>query len=96
VLTGDRGGDYGVYHVTAGGATSWFGFAERILALDPARSEQRATRVHAVPSTEFPTPARRPLNGLLNTDRFVRRFAVALPDWESSLREVLSDEAVTA
>jgi dTDP-4-dehydrorhamnose reductase len=89
------GGDelFGTYHLTSCGATSWFGFAERILALDPARAEQRATRLRAVSSTEFPTPARRPRNGLLDNDTFMRRFGVALPDWDVALARTLAEDA---
>jgi dTDP-4-dehydrorhamnose reductase len=93
-LLGPGAGDglFGTYHLTSGGETSWFGFAERILALDPARAGQRTTRLRAVRSTEFPTAARRPRNGLLDNDKFVRRFGVTLPLWEVALRRTLTED----
>ena len=94
VLTAERkDGLYGIYHLTSGGATSWFGFAERILALDPARAGQRTTRLRAVSSTEFPAAARRPRNGLLDNDKFMRRFGVTLPAWDVALRRTLVEDA---
>lgn len=88
-----RDGLYGTYHLTSSGVTSWFGFAERLLALDPARAGQRTARLRAVRSTEFPTAARRPRNGLLDNDKFTRRFGVVLPDWDAALRRTLADHA---
>lgn len=76
----------GTFHLTAAGTTSWHGFAERVLALDPARATQRPTRLVAVSTEEYPTAARRPRNGVLNNDRFTRRFGFAIPDWEAELR----------
>jgi dTDP-4-dehydrorhamnose reductase len=89
VLDGRAG--YGLYHLTTTGATSWHGFAERLLALDPSRGEQRVKRVVAVRSEQFPTAARRPRNGVLDNDKFQRQFQVALPDWESELRRTIAE-----
>ena len=85
---------FGVYHVTSAGEASWFEVAERILALDPAPAEQRARRLRAVRSAAFPTPARRPLNGLLNNDKARRAFGVALPPWDTLLQRALAGHAV--
>lgn len=84
---GDSGLD-GVYHMTAGGQTSWHGFASAILAragLD--------TPVDPIPTSAYPTPARRPLNSLLDNARLAARFGVRLPDWEAGLDETLKELA---
>jgi dTDP-4-dehydrorhamnose reductase len=74
----------GLYHLTARGATTWYGFARAILADVP--------RVRIVPITtaEYPTPARRPPWSVLDTARFERTFGFALPDWHASLAECLA------
>ena len=93
VLDGTREFSSGVYHLTCAGSTSWRGFAERILALDPRRDEQRVQRVVPVSSDDFVTAAKRPQNGLLDCHRAARVLGVTLPDWESELERVLTGRA---
>lgn len=81
----------GVYHMTAAGETTWHGFAEAILAGDPARAEQRAARVVPIATTEFPTPARRPACSLLDNAKLAAAFGIRLPDWRAQL--ALAQEA---
>lgn len=80
----------GIFHLTCAGSTSWFEFAERILRLDPRREEQKVQRVVPVSSEEFVTPARRPLNGLLDCGRAERELGITLPDWETELHRALT------
>jgi dTDP-4-dehydrorhamnose reductase len=74
----------GLYHLTARGATTWYGFARAILADVP--------RVRIVPITtaEYPTPAKRPHWSVLDAARFERTFGFAPPDWHVSLAECLA------
>lgn len=74
---------WGMYHMTNGGETSWHGFAQAILELDAPESE---TRLLPIPSSDYPTPAKRPLNSRLNNDKLERVFGVRLPDWRLALR----------
>jgi dTDP-4-dehydrorhamnose reductase len=83
----------GIYHLTCAGSTSWFGFAECILALDPRGEEQKVQRLVPVTSDEFATAARRPLNGLLDCGRVARELGVTLPDWGTQLALVLGRQA---
>lgn len=76
----------GIYHVTNGGRTSWFGFARAILALSG-----RSCRLLPIPSREYPTPARRPAYSVLDNTKLRETFGLALPDWEVSLRQCLED-----
>lgn len=75
----------GVYHMVADGATSWHGFAEAALALDPAAAEHRVRRVVPVSTADYPTPAARPLNSRLCTGRLTRTFGVRIPAWRERL-----------
>jgi dTDP-4-dehydrorhamnose reductase len=79
----DKPEPWGVYHMTNAGETSWHGFAQAILDLDAPESE---TRLLPIPSSDYPTPARRPLNSRLNNDKLERVFGVRLPDWREALR----------
>lgn len=72
----------GIYHLTSGGSTSWAGFAEAIFA--DAQLE-RAPRVIPIPSSEYPTPARRPLNSRLDGAKLARVFGLVAPDWREAL-----------
>jgi dTDP-4-dehydrorhamnose reductase len=80
----------GVYHLASAGETSWHGFAEAVLAADPARDEQRARRVVPIATTDFPTPARRPANSRLDSGRAAERLGVRIPDWRDQLRLALA------
>lgn len=82
----------GIYHFTAAGATTWFDFARAIF---DARSRVAghafaAPRVIAIPSSEFPTPARRPANSVLSNAKLQAAFGFTLPSWERGLEEALS------
>jgi len=76
----------GLYHVTSGGATSWFGFAEAIR--DASCLE---CRVLPIPTSEYPAPAPRPAYSVLDTHLFSRTFGLVLPDWRQSLAMCLAD-----
>jgi dTDP-4-dehydrorhamnose reductase len=79
----DKPEPWGVYHMTNGGETSWHGFAQAILDLDAPESP---ARLLPIPSSDYPTPAKRPLNSRLNNDKLQRVFGVRLPDWQVALR----------
>jgi dTDP-4-dehydrorhamnose reductase len=83
----NRGADkpepWGVYHMTNGGETSWHGFAQAILELD---NPETPARLLPIPSSDYPTPARRPLNSRLNNDKLTRVFGICLPDWRDALK----------
>jgi dTDP-4-dehydrorhamnose reductase len=76
----------GLYHVTGGGATSWFGFAE---AIREATGSQ--CRLTPIPTSEYPAPAPRPAYSVLDTGHFRNTFGLALPDWRQSLVLCLAD-----
>ena len=75
----------GVYHLCAGGHTSWFGFAEAIFA---HASVQRKPKLRPITTAEYPTPAKRPANSMLNTDKFRHTFG-DLPAWDDALQNCM-------
>jgi dTDP-4-dehydrorhamnose reductase len=90
-LPGDQGD--GVCNLTAGGQTSWYGFARAILELTPVDAQRRLdpSRLVAVPSAQYPTPARRPRNSVLSQARLERDFELTMPDWKYGLRLCLQE-----
>ncbi len=77
----------GIYHMTAGGETSWCGFARAIFA---AGILSAPPQVVAIPTAAYPTPARRPANSVLSNDKFAHTFGFRLPPWPMQLQEVLA------
>jgi dTDP-4-dehydrorhamnose reductase len=73
---------WGVYHMSNAGETSWHGFAEAIQTLDGVDA---TARLAAIPSSEYPTPAQRPLNSRLDNDKLERTFGLRLRDWRAAL-----------
>lgn len=84
----------GLWHVTAGGATSWHGFAEAIL-----HGARQRGLLHALPrllpiaSGEFPARARRPAYSCLDTRRLQATFGIEPGDWRTHLAAVLDELA---
>jgi dTDP-4-dehydrorhamnose reductase len=76
---------WGVYHMTNAGETSWHGFAEAIQALDEFDETCAPAHLLPIPSSDYPTPAKRPLNSRLNNDRLEQTFGLRLQDWRTAL-----------
>lgn len=77
----DRPEPWGTYHLTNAGETSWHGFATAIAELGGY-----ATRLTPIPTSEYPTPARRPANSRLDNGKLARVFGLRLPDWREALK----------
>ena len=81
----------GVYHLVAGGQTTWCGFARAIFERAVAAGLlQRAPQVDAITTADFPTPAERPAWSVLDTTRIRETFGVVLPDWAIGLDAVIA------
>jgi dTDP-4-dehydrorhamnose reductase len=80
----------GTYHLTASGQTSWHGFATAIMQSAHERGMlSRLPVVHAIGTTDFPTPAKRPAYSVLDNAHFVHTFDHTLPDWRVGMARVL-------
>ncbi|WP_231422680.1 dTDP-4-dehydrorhamnose reductase [Pseudomonas sp. Leaf59] len=86
-----QAGDWGVYHLTAQGETSWFGFAQAIGEQLQAAGKPCA-ELEGIPSSAYPTPARRPLNSRLDCSRLQQQWHVSQPQWQDALRECLAGQ----
>lgn len=76
----------GLYHLAGSGWCSRLEWGQQVLNLDPHREEQIISSVQPAQTSEFPTPARRPLFSALNCDHFTNTFHLRLPDWQDALK----------
>lgn len=82
----------GLYHLTAAGAVSWFGFAQAVFALAASMDAGfRAPALTPVPTSEYPRPARRPANSRMDNARLIAAFGIAPPDWRSMLQNCMRE-----
>jgi len=82
----------GLYHLVAGGVTTWHDYAA--LVFDEARKasiELAITKLNPVPTSAYPTPARRPNNSRLNTEKFQQNFDLVLPQWDIGVKRMLAE-----
>jgi dTDP-4-dehydrorhamnose reductase len=78
----------GVYHMTCGGSVSWRGFADAIFARAQNLLGGRRPATAPIPTSEYPTPARRPQNSVLSNKKLNAAFGVQLPSWGDALDRV--------
>jgi dTDP-4-dehydrorhamnose reductase len=84
----------GVYHLTAGGETSWNGFARFVIERAAARGAPLCCppdKVARIPTSEYPTPAQRPLNSRLDTTKLRRVFGLELPHWRHHAERLVAE-----
>jgi dTDP-4-dehydrorhamnose reductase len=84
----------GLYHLVAGGETSWHGYASHVIARAREMRPQldwKVSEIAPVPTSAFPTPARRPLNSRLNTQKLQQAFGLTLPHWQLGVDRLLSE-----
>ncbi len=78
------GGESGVFHLACAGSVSWHGFAQAILG-QFADDIERAPVLEAISTSEYPLPAARPANSLLDCGKLERSSGIVLPDWRRAL-----------
>jgi len=82
----------GVYHAAGAGETTWHGFAAEATAkLREREPGAKVAEVDAIPTSEYPTPAKRPANSRLNCEKLMERFGWRMRDWRDSLGEVMKE-----
>jgi len=93
-----RPADAGLYHLVASGETSWHGYAKHVLAQAERNQEHGksaikiiAKAIDPVPTSAFPTPAKRPLNSRLDTTKLQTTFGLNLPPWQQGVDRMLNE-----
>jgi len=86
--------DGGTYHLAAAGFTTWFEYANQVFA--QARQARSAIEwvvkdVAPIPTSAYPTPARRPHNSRLDTGKLQATFGLTLPPWQDGVRRLLAE-----
>jgi dTDP-4-dehydrorhamnose reductase len=83
---------FGIYHLAASGRTNWHEYAKVVIATAHEYGKSLTLsmeNIKAISSAEYPTPAKRPKNSSMNTDKFQNTFGLILPDWQIGVRHVL-------
>jgi len=80
---------WGIYHYCGGGQTTWYGFAREIFKLAEQYESFTVKSVEPVPTSAYPTPARRPANSVLDCTKITQAFDIVPRPWEESLRDML-------
>jgi dTDP-4-dehydrorhamnose reductase len=75
----------GVYHLTSNGETTWHGFAAKIAELAAHQEALKIKTIEKIPTSQYPTPAKRPHNSRISTQALRQRFALTLPAWDEAL-----------
>ncbi|MGT3070939.1 dTDP-4-dehydrorhamnose reductase [Pseudomonas putida] len=84
----------GLYHLAAGGETTWCGYARFVLeqaAVQGVTLKAHAEQVTPLTTEAYPTPARRPANSRLDTQKLQKAFALTLPDWRLGVARMLTE-----
>jgi dTDP-4-dehydrorhamnose reductase len=88
-LLADPAAPHGVYHFVNAGETSWADLAREIMVLSAQRGGPTAL-VEGIPTTGYPTPARRPANSRLATDKITLDFAIHPRPWREAVAEIVN------
>ena len=76
---------WGTYHYCGEGVTSWYGFAEAIFAVAAAYVALKVRRVEPITTADYPTPAKRPANSVLDCSLVKKSFGIVPKSWNKSL-----------
>jgi len=84
----------GLYHCAARGETSWFGYCRHVLAKAQTLGvalKAGPDNVTPIPTSSYPTPAKRPLNSRLSTDKIEAAFDLHMPNWQVHMDRMLDE-----
>jgi dTDP-4-dehydrorhamnose reductase len=82
-----------LYHLTTSGHTSWHGFTKEIvkIASNDLNLPLTLKRLKAIPASDYPTPAKRPMNSQLALTKLESIFTIKMPDWKKSLSVCMAE-----
>jgi dTDP-4-dehydrorhamnose reductase len=83
---------YGIYHLVAAGETTWYEYAQYVIAYAEKTGIElrlKSSAIEAIPSIDYPLPAPRPSNSKLDSGKLRKTFGLILPDWRRDMAHVL-------
>lgn len=82
----------GIYNLIASGVTTWYEYAELVIGYVRDRGlPLKITAINTVDTAAFPTPAKRPSNSRLNTEKLTTAFGLTLPEWQQGVIRMLNE-----
>jgi len=84
----------GTYHAVASGETNWHAYARHVIEFARARGQTikvASDQILPIPTRDYPTPARRPLNSRLANTKLQTSFGLTLPNWQAGVDRMLSE-----
>lgn len=82
----------GIYHLAPAGEASWYDYARFVIAEARANGEALAVQsIEAIPTSAYPTPAKRPNNSRLDTRKLRECFELHLPHWQDGVSRMLKE-----
>ncbi len=82
---------WGTYHYCGGGSTTWYGFASKIFAIAKEYENLKIKKVIPIKTSEYPTPAKRPKNSIMDCAALERNFGIVPEAWDMSLKRMLNE-----
>lgn len=79
----------GIYHLTCAGQASWYDFAKAIIKHYHGAEPLRCHTINPIETSQYPLPAQRPANSLLNCAHFQKTFGITPPHWETMLQQCM-------
>ena len=83
----------GIYHLAPSGNTSWYGFSQYLLEKGQSIVDglsSHSVNLNPIPTSQYPTPAKRPKNSLLNTNKISKEFGIFMPMWQTHVDRFLN------
>lgn len=82
----------GVYHLAAAEETSWWAYAQFVIEMARQQGQElKVAAINPIPTSQYPTPATRPLNSRLDTSKLKSTFDVCLPHWKRGVERMLNE-----
>jgi dTDP-4-dehydrorhamnose reductase len=74
----------GIFNYSNSGITTWYSFAEEIKMLTKSNC-----KINPIPTSSYPTPAKRPLYSVLDTSKIKKALRLTIPSWQQSLKKCI-------
>ncbi|WP_024674179.1 dTDP-4-dehydrorhamnose reductase [Pseudomonas syringae] len=82
----------GIYHLAPAGEVSWYTYAQYVIDFARANGESLSVKtISPIDTIDYPTPAQRPMNSRLNTEKLRHNFSLHLPDWQGGVSRMLME-----